>query len=393
MTMRSTVSRRGFLKMGSAASLGAACLPGMTAAGESRRFAAAGGLATAALLNGNEYPYGPTPAAVAKMQIAAVEGNRYHNEATAEFSLEMAAYHGLKPEYLTLYTGSSDPLRFTTIAFTSATRSLVTADPVYELAWGTALANGVKLHRVPLKPDFTYDMKAMLAADPQAGLFYLCNPNNPTGGTLARAEIEWLLANKPAGSIVLVDEAYIHFSNADSVIDLVAADGDLVVIRSFSKIYSMAGLRFGYAMARPDLMRRIRAFGINHVPTTSVQCAKAQLNDPLLVPQRKQANAETRDAAVAWLAKAGYRCTPSQANSFLLDMQRPAAGVAAALAQKNVMIGRSWAIMPNWARITIGSPAEMAAFRTAFAQVMEVPEAKTTAMLHPYPHVLRATVC
>jgi histidinol-phosphate aminotransferase len=346
-----------------------------------------------AILNGNEYFAGPTPAAVDGMHRVSLVGNRYLNEDTGEFSKQVAAYHDLKPNYVTLYAGSSEPLRFATIAFTSPTRSLVTADPVYELAWAAAAAMGTKVHRVPLKADFTYDMKAMLAADPNAGMFYICNPNNPTGVNVKRAEIEWLLANKPAGSIVLVDEAYIHFSDAEPVIDLVAKDKDLVVIRSFSKIYSMAGLRFGYAMARPDLTTKLRAYGVNHVPTTSVQCAKAQLEDKQLVPMRKQAMTEQRNRTFDWLTKNGYAFTPSDCNHFLVDVKRPGVDVAKAMAHQNVLIGRTWTVMPNSPRITIGSITEMQRFQKALLKVMQMPPENMDALTHPYPHLRDAQVC
>jgi histidinol-phosphate aminotransferase len=402
MTMKSSVTRRRFLRMSSSLPVGAALLPGLaSSAFAAPSSPAAGASASAhpsappdvAILNGNEYFAGPTPAAVEGMHKVALIGNRYLNDDTSEFSKQVAAYHDLKPNYVTLYAGSAEPLRYATMAFTSPTRSLVTADPVYESAWGAAAGVGTAVHRVPLKADSTYDMKAMLAADPNAGLFYICNPSNPTGVNVKRSEIEWLLASKPAGSVLLVDEAYIHFSDAESVIDLVAKDRDLVVIRSFSKIYSMAGLRFGYAMARPDLMAKLRVYGVNHVPTTSVQCAKAQLEDKQLVPSRKEAMTDQRNRTFDWLTKNGYAFTPSDCNHFMVDVRRPGAAVANAMAHKQVIIGRTWAIWPNFSRITIGSPAEMQRFQVALLEVMQMPAEKMTALPHPYPRILRAQVC
>ena len=396
MTIKCSVTRRSFLRMSSALPVSAAMLPTLsrtvfaaTAAPSAHSFNS-GNLA---ILDGNEYFAGPTPAAVEGMHKVSLVGNRYLNDDTADFSKQVAAYHDLKPNYVTLYTGSSEPLRFTTIAFTSPTRSLVTVDPVYESAWGTAAAIGTKVHKVPLKPDYSYDMKAMLAADPNPGLYYICNPNNPTGVPVKRSDIEWLLENKPAGSVLLVDEAYIHFSNAESVIDLVAKDKDLIVIRSFSKIYSMAGLRFGYAMGRPDLMAKIRVYGVNHVPTTSVQCAKAQLEDKQLVPQRKQAMVDQRNRTFDWFTKNNFVFTPSDCNHFMLDVKQPGGGIVTAMAHKQVIIGRSWPIWPNFSRITIGSPTEMQAFQTALLEVTQMPPAKLSSLVHPYPQRLQARVC
>ena len=394
------LNRRSFLRMGAALPIASAVLPSIAnsafAAVPSAGVPAVGYIdvpPNVALLNINEYPSGPTPAAVEIMHKMATNGNRYYMAETTKFGKELAAYHDLKPDYLSIYAGSSEILHFTTLAFTSPTKSLVTADPTFEQTWRVAESNGAKVHKVPLKADYSYDMKAMVAADPNAGMYYICNPNNPTGTLVKRSDIEWLLANKPAGSIVLVDEAYIHFSDADSVIDLVAKDKDLIVSRTFSKIYSMGGLRFGYAIARPDLVAKLHFYGVNSMATTAIQCAKAQLADKQLIPLRKQVMADTRNKTFDWLAKNNYKFTPSQTNHFLLDAKRPGAPVVNALAHHSVMIGRTWAIMPNWPRVTVGSPSDMASFQTAFVEVMQMPDGKLNALTHPYPHLISQHAC
>jgi histidinol-phosphate aminotransferase len=398
--MMHRLNRRNFLRMGAAVPVASAVFPSLTrsafAAPAAAGVPAVGFIDTppnVALLNINEYPAGPTPAAVAVMNQMATSGNRYYMGETKKFGEQVAAHHDLKPDYVTLYAGSSEILTFTALAFTSPAKSLVTADPTFEQTWRVAESNGAKVHKVPLKSDYSYDMKAMVAADPNAGLFYVCNPNNPTGTPVKRSDIEWLLANKPAGSVVLVDEAYIHFSDADSVIDLVAKDKDLIVSRTFSKIYSMGGLRFGYASARPDLAEKLHHFGVNSMATTAVQCAKAQLEDKQLIPLRKQAMADTRNRTFEWLAKTNYAFTPSQTNHFMLDVKKPGAPVINALAHHSVMVGRTWPIMPNWPRITVGSPGDMQSFQTAFLEVMKMPDGKINALAHPYPHLVHDHSC
>ena len=128
--------------------------------------------------------------------------------------------------------------------------------------------------KVPLTSTYAHDVKAMLAAAPDAGMFYICTPNNPTGTLTSHSDIEFLLANKPKDSILLVDEAYIHFSDATTALDLVKADKDVIVLRTFSKIYGMAGLRCGFAIARPDLLEKMGAFsGWSAMPITAVAAA------------------------------------------------------------------------------------------------------------------------
>ncbi len=224
----------------------------------------------------NENPLGPCPAALDALTAIAKEGGRYHFELTAAFNKTMAEMEGLKPEYVQAYPGSSMPLHWAVMTFTSPTRPYVVADPGYEAGDQAADAVNAKIVRVPLAKDYSHDVKAMLAAAPNAGLFYVCNPNNPTGTMTPRADIDWLVANKPAG-IVLLDEAYMHFTGQPMASDLVAKDKDVIVLRTFSKIYGMAGLRAGAAMARPDLLAKIRILGNTWCPTTSMAGATASL--------------------------------------------------------------------------------------------------------------------
>jgi len=173
-----------------------------------------------------------------------------------------------------LFPGSSEPLHFSVLAFTSPSKSYVTADPGYEAGMHAAKISGARVVKTPLTASYGHDVKAMITAASDAGLFYVCTPNNPTGTLTPQVEIEYLVEHKPKGSIVLVDEAYIHFSDATTALDLVKADKDVVVLRTFSKIYGMAGLRCGLAIGRPDLIEKVSSFsGWNSLPVTAVAAA------------------------------------------------------------------------------------------------------------------------
>jgi histidinol-phosphate aminotransferase len=238
---------------------------------------------------------------------------------------------------------------------------------------GAARDSGSRVVKVPLAKDYSHDVRAMLAAAPDAGLFYICTPNNPTGTLTSHADIEYLVEHKPKDAIVLVDEAYIHFADgALSAIDLVKAGKDVIVLRTFSKIYGMAGLRCGFAVGRPDLLAKIFALqGWNAMPITAVAAATASLKDPELVPQRKRINSVARESVFEWLRSNGYSFIPSQSNCFMLDTRRQGKQVIEAMQQQNVFIGRVWPIMPTYVRITVGTPAEMDHFQTAFHRVMK----------------------
>jgi histidinol-phosphate aminotransferase len=336
----------------------------------------------AVVIDANENPLGPCDAARKAIVDMAPQGGRYSYWLKEEFVKTFTEMEGIKPEYLHVFPGSSEPLHFTVLAYTSLTRSYVTADPGYEAGMRAAKISGARIVKTPLTKTYAHDVKAMVAAAPDAGLFYVCTPNNPTGTMTPHSDIEQLLAAKPKGSIVLVDEAYIHFSDGVSAIDLVKADQDVIVLRTFSKIYGMAGIRCGMAIGRPDLLAKLENFsGWSAMPITAVAAATASLKHEHLVSERKQSNAVTRQKTFDWLASQGYAYVPSQSNCFMMDAKRPAKEVIDAMAARNVYIGRAWPVWPTHVRITVGLPQEMVAFQEAFQAVMK--NSTTTGFVAP----------
>ena len=341
----------------------------------------------AVLINANENPLGPSKAACQAIADIAPLGGRYdRKDLNDAFIAKFAAQHGLKPENVAVYAGSSEPLHYTVLAFTSPAKGLVTADPSYESPTAAAAVTGAPIRKVPLTSDYAHDVRAMVAADPHAGVIYICNPNNPTGTVTPREEILWAIANKPAGSILLVDEAYIHLSDEQHVLDQVAAGKDLIVLRTFSKVYGMAGIRCGLALGRPDLLEKLQAYLQNPMPVTSLAAAIASLDDPDLVPTRKKWIADSRVETLAWLKASGYKpIGVSHSNCFMIDTGRDGRGVITALRQQKVFIGRIWPIWPNAVRVSVGSPDDMAKFRLAFKAVMDAP-AMAGSPPAPSPH-------
>jgi histidinol-phosphate aminotransferase len=329
--------------------------------------------AGAVKIDTNENPLGPCPEALEGITAISKEGGRYHFELTPVLQKTLAEQEGLKPDYVQAYPGSSMPLHWAVMAFTSSTRPYVVADPGYEAGDAAAKMVDAPIKHVPLAKDYSHDVRAMLAAAPNAGLFYICNPNNPTGTMTSRADIDWLVANKPAGSIVLLDEAYMHFSGAPMASDLVAKDKDVIILRTFSKIYGMAGIRAGAALARPDLLAKIRGYGNTWIPTTAAVAATASLKSKTLVAQRREITKNTREQVFDFLHKNNFTFVPSVSNKFMLDVKRPGREVTMALRKENVYIGRSWPAWPTHVRVTIGTPEEMKKFETAFLKVMDKP--------------------
>src|SRR5947209_12437951 len=335
------------------------------------------------VINANENPLGPCDAARAAVVSQAPQGGRYSYWLTDELVDTFAEQQGLNREYIRVFPGSSEPLHFSVLSFTSPSRSYVTADPGYESGMEAAKISGAREVNVPLTKSYAHDIPAMLAAAPDAGLFYVCTPNNPTGTLTPHADIEQLVFKKPKGSVVLVDEAYIHFADgADTAIDLVKANQDVIVLRTFSKIYGMAGLRCGFAIARPDLLAKLEhCGGWSALPITAVAAATASLKHEHLVADRKLINSTVRQKTFDWLSRNGYSYVPSQTNFFMVDTKRPAKEVIDAMAAKNVFIGRIWPAWPTYARITVGTQAEMDAFTPAFDAVMK--NAKAVSFARP----------
>jgi len=366
----SSASRRSFLGLSAAASTAIALRivtePMLASAARHKPRAQDG-----VLIDANENPLGPCASAREAVLSIVPQGGRYLDGLTDDLVKQIAQMEGLKAEYVRLYPGSSNPLHHSVCAFTSASRSYVTADPGYEAGMFAAGTVNAKVVKVPLAKDYAHDVHAMLAAAPDAGVFYICNPNNPTGTLTSHSDIEYLVENKPKGSIVLVDEAYIHFSDGTSVVDLVRADKDVLVLRTFSKLFGMAGLRCGAIFGRPDLLERVDNYGgWNFMPVTALVAASASLKDPQLVPERKRINATIRSSVFAWLDRNGYSYIPSQSNCFMLDTKRPGKEMIDAMASQNVHIGRVWPVWPTHVRITVGTAPEMEQFQAALKKVM-----------------------
>ncbi|HTO54575.1 MAG TPA: aminotransferase class I/II-fold pyridoxal phosphate-dependent enzyme [Myxococcota bacterium] len=322
-------------------------------------------------INGNEFPDGPSEAALAALADVAKRGNRYQYPETEALVAAAAKLEELSPQHFSVYPGSSLALHHAVIAFTGPKRALVTAEPGYEAAARAAQFIGAKVVSVPLRRDGAHDLPAMLAAakSEPVGLFYVCNPNNPTGTVTPRVEIESLVANKPKDAVVLLDEAYIHLCDEKPGVDLVRAGKDVVLLRTFSKIFGMAGLRAGFAIAQKDLLARMTGWNTGAMPVTAMAAARVMLGEPDWIAARKRGNAERRKDLMQFFDAHGFGYTPSVANHLMVDARMPTQKVIDGLKQQSVYVGRAWPVWPTHVRVSIGSSAEMARFKTAFLEV------------------------
>lgn len=365
------VSRRNFGRIAAMLSAGAT-LPLFTEPGLAQLSAIRGKIPDdAVMINSNENPLGPCPEAAEAVHAMVAKGGRYLFNLTSEFEQLLAEQEGLKRTYVKAYAGSSAALMQSAVAFTSPEKAFVTGDPGYEAGENSARAMGAPVVRVPLTKTYAHDVRAMLQKAPNGGVFYICNPNNPSGTLTPQEDIHWLVANKPAGAVVLIDEAYTHIAGVPFNSDLVAQDKDVVILRTFSKIYGMAGLRAGAAMGRPDLLNKFGRLSGNMMPITGMAAAIASLKSKNLVAERRKKIGDVRNDLQAFLDKHNFGYVPSVSNCIMIDVgQRPTRDVIAALQAEKVYIGRVWPSWPTRVRVTIGLPSEMDKFKTAFLKVM-----------------------
>ena len=389
--MQNGVSRRSFLRTLGAASAAAATLPAMAygqtqpAVQAARR--SGGGMSDmgeraplgpdVVIISSNENPLGPAQSALTALCATAPMGGRYHQEESMKTIAVFNEMYGLKRGYSALFPGSGGPLDLALMSNIGPDKPLVMADPSYEQGTRAAMTMKAPLFAVPLTKTYAHDVKAMVAAHPSPGAYYIVNPNNPTGTMTPRADIEWLIENKPKGSVVIIDEAYHHFSTDETSIGFVAQDKDVIVMRTFSKIYGMAGIRAGFAIARPDLLQKFQTIApagrsLASISIVSAAAARASLTDKDLVPLRRKINGDIREETLAFMQKKGFKVIPgSQANFFMVDVGRPGSEFHKAMLEEKVSIGRTWAALPNYVRVTVGTKDEMAKFQTAFVKCMD----------------------
>jgi len=355
------------------------------------------GAGTLVRLNSNENPYGPSPMAIKAMTEAFGLAWRYPDEHADMLVDMLAKLNGVNADQILLGDGSGEILKLCAAAFTGPTADadrvitlarptrgpalsfkfgrgkLVVADPTFEAIVNHASVNGAEVVQVPLTTRFAHDLSKMMAAASD-GLIYVCNPNNPTASITPKKELQDFIAKCPSQTMILVDEAYHHYADGEdyeSVIPLIKQYPNLIVARTFSKIYGMAGLRCGYCIAQPETIKRMRPHQVwDSVNIMALAAAIASLNDTEHVPNGSRLNRETKLMVSGKLRKWGYKHIPSQANFIMIDVKQPVVPLIDAMKQRGVQVGRLFPSLPNHMRVTIGKNSEMESFLSAFHEVV-----------------------
>jgi len=325
-------------------------------------------------LDSNENPLGPPPSAIKAMVDGMSATARYHFDEFGKFREAIARSEDLKPEQVLFGVGSTEVIDAAVSAFASS-KPLITATATYDILIELERSLGRQVVQVPLTETWGYPVRKLAeeAVKSGGGLIYLCNPNNPTSSLTPKSDIEWLVMNLPPHTVLLVDEAYIHFAQPaeiESTLKYVREDKDVIVTRTFSKIYGMAGARAGFGCARPDLIRAMKPFMDNVIPVLALRGSMAALEDrDTLVPTRRAEFVRIRGELCDWLHQKNIRYIEPHANFVMIDIGRDVRPFGQEMLRRGVAVGRPFPPLNQMLRVTLGTDQEMKKFREVFWQV------------------------
>jgi histidinol-phosphate aminotransferase len=321
-------------------------------------------------ISSNENPLGPGRKVLDTIVGKFPQAGRYpFNSTPSDRNLveAIAAHHKVKPENVTLGAGSQEILKSAVRAFTNGVKGLVTATPTFENPTSVARRLGYSVKEVPVDADFRLDLAGMLAAAPGSGLLFFCNPNNPTAtvhGSTAVTDFVHKVRGASPATVILVDEAYHEYVTDPAyatAVPLALSTPNVLVARTFSKAYGMAGMRIGYAIGTADTIQRLARYKMPYnVSVFGVAAALAALQDAAHLDAERTRNLEVRGFTVKALEALGCKCTDSHGNFVFVDIKRPAREFREACAKQGVMVGRDFQpFEKTHARISIGTMDEM----------------------------------
>ena len=324
------------------------------------------------LLYRNENPYGPSEKVLNVLRDSASAANRYPRTEYDTLLDQLAALHKVKREQIVLGCGSGEILCMAAMTFLKPGKKLVEAAPTFPALGRLAQTAGVEVADVPLNKMYEHDLPQMLsrAVSPNAtgtGLVYIVNPNNPTGSLTPRKDIEAFLGKLPSNVNVVIDEAYHHFvtpgASYESFLDRPVDDPRVIVSRTFSKIFGLAGMRIGYAVATPDTAKRLASgFPGWSVSIVSARAASTGLEDLEYVRLGIKRNTDDRQEFMNQVNARMLRAIDSQTNFVMVNPMRPPDEVIAHLKKNNILIGPKYPVLDKYIRVSLGTPAEMQQF-------------------------------
>ena len=320
-------------------------------------------------LNSNENPLGISPRAREALVEAITLSNRYPSDQHAALVSKLAAAHEVADSQVVLGTGSAEVLQMVVQAYAAPRAKLVMADPTYEAVTSYQRTESYELVKVPLTATHEHDLDRMRDAAEGSGhpaLVYLCNPNNPTATVTPSAAIDDWIADAPEHVFFLADEAYIEYVEDDrmwSSLRWIETKRNLVVVRTFSKIYGLAGLRLGYGIGHRDTIARLSDFASrNNVNQLAIAAADASFRDEGLMTKSREVNRQSREMVEATLDELGLDRMPTQANFLMHRINGDLATYRNRMADAGFLVGRDFPPRLDWNRLSFGLPDDMGRF-------------------------------
>lgn len=321
-----------------------------------------------ARLLANENPYGPSRSAIEAIKESAHKGNRYVYNSTLKLAKMLAEKEGVMSEQILISPGSTDILEKFAFATCMDGGNVISADPGYMSIVNTATSIGATWKNIPLTSDYEHDLKAMeKAVDDETRFVYICNPNNPTGTITPIGDIKAFAKKVSKKCPVFIDEAYLELMDGgydNTAVELIKDGYDVVVCRTFSKIYGMAGLRAGYMMALPERVKMIQALVRTEmgISVTSLHAAIASVEDKAFPAMTKRMNTEVRAYAFKSLKELGFDPIPSQTSFILFPIDMPTKDFAEKMLAQGVGI-RVFVINDKpYSRVSMGTMDEVKYF-------------------------------
>jgi len=324
----------------------------------------------------NENAYGPSEKAKEAFRESLLVANRYPDEETEKLRAAIAAAHEVQPKNITLGCGSTELLRMSAEACLAPGQNIVMATPTFDSIGRFAKLLAAEVRGVPLTHEYAHDFPAMLArTDAKTGIFYICNPNNPTGTLTPKSDIEASLPKVPAGTFIVMDEAYHDYVAPSgayaSWAPRAAADPRLIVTRTFSKVHALAGLRIGYAISSEETAKRLAARrlpgGINAV---AAHVALVSLDDSAQVKKIVTLNSNDRQEFFNQANARMVRCLDSETNFVLMRTFSGGKETAGMLRSKGVLVRAEYPGFEKHIRVSLGLPEEMRSFWSVWDALM-----------------------
>jgi histidinol-phosphate aminotransferase len=320
------------------------------------------------LLYSNENAYGPSVKVLDAITSAAQNSNRYPRMRYNSLAEKIAGIHHVSPDRVLLGCGSTEILRGAACAFLGRGKQLLHASPTFEAIEHYAASVDSEIIAVPLTSAFAHDLDAMLGrVGSSTGLVYICNPNNPTASLTPRKDLETFISKIPASTLVVLDEAYHHYAGASgmyaSFLDHPFNDQNLIVVRTFSKVYGLAGLRLGYAIASPKVIQEMRRFATqDNVNAIATETGFVALDDADGINDFIQRNANDRQEFFNQAMARALKPIDSHANFVMMNTFHPAQDVIQHFRKNNILIGRQFPPMDTYIRVSLGRAEEMRVF-------------------------------